>query len=378
MPEKPNIAVVIDAMPAYAGAERVLASALELYPDAPIYTSVYAPSAFIGTSIANHKIHTSWIQRVPGGLVHYRKFLPLLPMAFEQFDLSAYDLVLSFSYAVAHGVICRPDQLHISYTFTPLRYAWQNSHEYFQHRLVSLIAKPILHSFRTWDHNAASRVDQFAAISKWTADCIRRAYQRESKVIYPPVEVERFRPLDPRGDYFVALSRLVQHKRMDLIVDAFSRLGLPLIVIGVGPERKRLEARAAGNVKFLGWQSDEVVAEILNRARALVHAAAEDFGLVLVEAQAAGCPVIAFGRGAARETILEGKTGLLFSEPTLDSLIQAVECFIEDERIFNRNDILENASRFGKKRFQCEFAQMIEREWYGFAGSVASMKSLIA
>ncbi len=367
MPENPRIAVVIDAMPAYAGAERLLASVLELYPGAPIYTSVYEPSAFMHTPIAQHEVHTSWIQHVPGGPVHYRKFLPLLPVTFERFDLSGYDLVLSFSYAVAHGVLCRPDQLHISYTFTPLRYAWQNAGEYFQHGLSSLIAKPVLHFFRTWDRNAASRVDHFAAISKWTADCVRRAYRREAEVIYPPVEIDRFEPLDPRCDYFVAFSRLVEHKRMDLTVDAFSKLNLPLIVIGTGPERKKLEARAAANVKFLGWQSDSAVAGILGRARALVHAAEEDFGLVMVEAQAAGCPVIAFGRGAAREAVIEGKTGLLFSESNVDSVIRAIRCFIEDERTFHRNDILENASRFCRERFQREFARMVEREWRGFA-----------
>jgi glycosyltransferase involved in cell wall biosynthesis len=369
MPEKPHIAMVIDAMPAYAGAERVLASALELYPDASVYTSVYNPSAFIGTPIAKHTVHTSWIQHVPGGLVHYRKFLPLLPATFEQFDLSDYDLVLSFSYAVAHGVLCRPDQLHVSYTFTPLRYAWQNADEYFRHGLSSLIAKPILHLFRIWDRNAASRVDHFAAISQWTADCLRRAYGREAEVIYPPVAVERFKPSGRRENYFVALSRLVKHKRMDLIVDAFSRLGLPLIMIGAGPERKRLEARAKANIKFLGWQSDETVAGILGRARALVHAAEEDFGLVMVEAQAAGCPVIAFEHSAARETVLEGKTGLLFSEPTVDSLIRTIQCFIEKEKDFKTNDILENASRFCKERFQQQFAGMIEREWRKFVGS---------
>ena len=369
MPEKPNVAVVIDALPAYAGAERVLASVLELYPDSPIYTSIYKPSAFVGTPIEHHKVHTSWIQHMPGGLVHYRKFLPLLPVTFEQFDLSDFDLVLSFSYAVAHGVLCRPDQLHISYTFAPLRYAWQNSREYFQRGLMSLIAKPILHSFRIWDQNAASHVDHFAAISRWTADCIRRAYRREAEVIYPPVEIERFKPLDPRRDYFVAFSRLVGHKRMDLIIDAFSKLRLPLVVIGAGPERRKLEARAADNIKFLGWKNDSAVAEILGRARALVHAAEEDFGLVMVEAQAAGCPVIAFGRGAARETVLEGKTGVLFSEPTVDSLIQAVQCFIEDEKTFMQNDILENAGRFCKERFQNQFAGMVEREWRDFTCS---------
>lgn len=369
MPDKPNIAMVIDAMPSYAGAEHVLAAALEVYPDAPVYTLVHQPSAFASTPLAGHKVYTSWIQRVPGGRAHYRKYLPLLPFTIEQFDLGAYDLILSFSYAVAHGVLCRPDQLHLSYTFAPLRYAWQNSREYFQRGPLSPFAQLALHAFRIWDQEAASRVDHFAAISSWTASCIRRAYRREAEVIYPPVEVDRFRPLSPRGDYFVAFSRLVGHKRLELIIDAFSRLGLPLVVLGSGPERRRLQARASANIEFLGWRDDNAVAGILGRARALVHAAEEDFGLVMVEAQAAGCPVIAFAGGAAPEIIVEGRTGLLFFESTVDSLIEAVQCFTRQEKTFEQSEILENARRFCKDRFQEQLAQMIDREWGDFVCS---------
>ena len=241
-PDTPKIAVVFDALAAYSGAERVLEAVLELYPAAPVFSLVYNPPAFTGTSIANHKVYTSCIQHLPGSLIYYRNYLPLLPLAIEQFDLRGYDIVLSFSYAVAHGVLCRPDQLHISYTFAPLRYAWQNSHEYFQHGILSPLSRLILHYLRLWDKNASSRVDHFVAISHWTAACIWRAYRRESEVIYPPLETERFKPLSPRGDYFVAFSRLVRHKRLEIIVEAFSRLGLPLVVIGDGPDRKKLEA----------------------------------------------------------------------------------------------------------------------------------------
>ncbi len=288
-------------MPEYAGAERVLDTVLELYPNAPIFTLVYNPDAFVGTFIAKHPVHTSWLQQMPGGRVHYRKYLPLLPLTFQLFDLHEYDIVLSFSYAVAHGVATRPDQLHISYTFAPLRYAWQNANDYYQHGWIAPAAKLILHYFRAWDRSAAAHVTHFVAISEWTAECIRRAYGREAEVIYPPIEVERFQPKEPRERYYVALSRLVSHKRLDLIVRAFTRLGLPLVVIGEGPERKRLEGQAGPNVRLVGRQSDQAVIDWLGRARALVHAAEEDFGLVLVEAQAAGCPVIALERGAARE-----------------------------------------------------------------------------
>lgn len=361
--------MVIDALPAYGGAEHVLSAVLERYPDAPVYALVHNPAAFTQTPIAGHAVHTSWIQHLPGGRIHYRKLLPLLPFTVEQFDLRDYDLVLSFSYAVAHGVLCRPDQLHISYTFTPLRYAWQNAHEYFQHGLLSGPARLILHYLRMWDQNAAARLDHIAAISKWTAAIVRRAYRREAEVIYPPVEIERFKPLHPRGNSYVAFSRLVRHKRLELIVEAFSKLGLPLTLIGVGPERRNLEAHAASNIKFVGWQSDEQVADHLGRARALVHAAEEDFGLVMVEAQAAGCPVIALGRGAAREVVQDGRTGFLFADPCVDSLMEAVERFERQADSIQEADLLENAARFGKQRFQDQFVRMVEREWKTFVCS---------
>ncbi len=366
MRESPKIAVVVDSLTVHTGAERVLAAVLELYPEAAIYTLVYKPEVFAHTTIAQHPVHTSWVQRLPGGVSHYRDYLALLPLAIESFDLRGYDIVLSLSYAVAHGVLCRPEQLHISYTCAPLRYAWQSVHEYFQRGPLVPLSKLVLHYVRLWDWSAAARVDHFAAISHWTAACIRRAYRREAEVIYPPVEVERFRPLAPRDDYYLAFSRLVRHKRLELVVRAFSRLGLPLMVMGEGPERKRLEALAAPNVRFLGWQSDESAAEVVGRARALVHAAEEDFGLVMAEAQAAGCPVIAYGRGAALEIVLDGKTGFLFPNPTVDSLIETVQHFEKERDFLKQRDAVRNVRRFGKERFQQQFADMVERQWERF------------
>ncbi len=366
MAESPKIAVVIDALSTYSGAERVLAAVLELYPAAPIHTLVYQPEPFVDTLIAKREIRTSWIQRLPGAMAHYRDYLPLLPLAVEKFDLRGYDIVLSFSYAVAHGVLCGPDQLHISYTFAPLRYAWQSAHEYFQEGLLSPAAAVILHYLRLWDRNTAARVDHFAAISKWTAACVWRAYRRDAEVIYPPVEIERFQPLKPRADYYVAFSRLVRHKRLEMTVQAFSKLGLPLLVIGDGPERKKLERLAAPNVRLLGRRSNEAAAELVGRARGLVHAAEEDFGLVMAEAQAAGCPVIAYGRGAAGEIIREGRTGLLFHEATVKSLMEAVECFEEKAQSFSSDEASQNAERFSKGRFQRAFAEMVERQWQNF------------
>jgi glycosyltransferase involved in cell wall biosynthesis len=361
-----KIAVVFDALAVYSGAERVLDAVLELFPDAPIYTLVHNSAALAHTSIARHKVHTSWIQKMPGSAAYYRGYLPLMPLTIEQFDLRGYDIVLSFSYAVAHGVLCRPDQLHISYTFTPLRYAWQNSHEYFQQGLLSPLSNLILHYFRLWDKNAASHVDHFIAISNWTSVCIWRAYQREAEIIYPPVEVARFKPVSQRGEYYLAFSRLVRHKRLEIIVEAFSKLGLPLVVIGEGPERKRLEALAAPNVKLLGWQSDQASAELLGHARALVHVAQEDFGLVMAEAQAAGCPVIAYGGGSAPEIIIDGKTGLLFREQTVDALTAAVQRFELASKSFKPTAAVKNAQRFSRSRFQKQFVKMVEEQWTNF------------
>jgi glycosyltransferase involved in cell wall biosynthesis len=361
MPEMPRVALVIDALASFTGAERVLATVLELYPDAPIFTLAYDPSALEGRPISARRIHTSWIQRLPWGASLYRNYLPLLPMAVESFDLRGYEIVLSFSYAVAHGVVCRPDQLHVSYTFAPLRYAWQSAHEYFRGGLVGAASGLIMHYLRLWDFSAAARVDHFAAISRWTAQCVQRAYRRPAEVIYPPVETGRFHPAKQRGEYYVAFSRLVRHKRLELVVQAFSRLGLPLVIIGAGPERRRLGAMAGQNTKFVGWQTDEAAAEILGKAKALVHAAQEDFGLVMAEAQAAGCPVIGYAGGAAREIMVNGETGLLFHEQTADSIAETVRSFAKHSSDFRPEKIVQNARRFGKQRFREEFVRMVQR-----------------
>ncbi|HEX8991548.1 MAG TPA: glycosyltransferase [Anaerolineales bacterium] len=357
----PRVALVIDALATFTGAERVLAAVLELYPDAPIFTLAYDPAGFEGRPIASHRVHTSWIQRLPRGASLYRNYLPLLPMAVESLDLRGYDVVISLSYAVAHGVLCRPDQLHLTYTFAPLRYAWQSAHEYFQRGLVGAASTLIMHYLRLWDFSAAARVDHFAAISRWTADCVQRAYRRSADVIYPPVETGRFHPGPQREEYYVAFSRLVRHKRLELVVQAFSRLGLPLVVVGAGPERRRLEAMAGANVRLVGWQTDEAAAEILGKAKALVHAAEEDFGLVMAEAQAAGCPVIGYARGAAREIMVEGETGLLFHEQSADAIAEAVLDFASRSSEFRPEQIVHNAQRFDKEKFKEEFLRMADR-----------------
>jgi glycosyltransferase involved in cell wall biosynthesis len=375
MADRPSVAVVIDTLASFTGAERLLACVLEIYPDAPVYTLAYDERVFAGRPIAEHRVITSWIQRLPFGRTQYRNYLPLLPLAVESLDLRGHDVVLSFSYAVAHGVLCRPDQLHVSYTLAPLRYAWQSSHEFFQHGPVGFISSLIMHYMRIWDVGAAARIDHMAAISRWTAECVRRAYGREAEVIYPPVDVERFSNSPKRGGTYVAFARLVRHKRLELVVEAFSQLGLPLIVMGEGPERRRLEVLAAPNVQLVGWQSDEAVANLLGSARALVHAAEEDFGLVMAEAQAAGCPVIGYAGGAAREIMLEGETGILFAQQSVKSILEAVQHFESELERYSPEKAISNARRFSKARFQKQFKEMVEREWRAFEARRATRNS---
>jgi glycosyltransferase involved in cell wall biosynthesis len=352
-----NIALVVDALPGLGGAEKVLMAALELFPDAPVYTLLYNQAAFACSPLASRRVVCSFIERLPLARTQYRKYLPLMPLAMRGFDLSTYETVLSFSYAVAHGVNVTDGQRLLSYTYTPMRYAWSNLGLDGKTRRPSPLLEWAFSRFRTWDMAAASRVARFAAVSQTISDWIRRAYRRGSRVIYPPVEVERFSPAEDRGNYFVTIARLVAHKRIDLLVEAFNRTGLPLVIVGDGPERPDLERRAAANIHFLGFQPDSVIAALLSRARAYVCPGEEDFGIAMVEAQAAGCPVIAYGAGGAREIVLENRTGKFFADPTPESLADAVESF--DPRCYASLDCVSNSRRFNKNQFLSELGDFV-------------------
>lgn len=365
------VAFVHDWLTAYAGAEKVLEAALELYPTAPIYTLVYQQESFKGTRIAEHPVHTSFIERLPKGREKYRAYLPLMPLAVEQFDLSGYDVVISSSYAVAKGVLTRADQLHISYVHTPIRYAWDLQFQYLKQAgiergLKSAIARAILHYIRLWDVASSNRVDVFVANSHYVAQRIWKMYRREAQVIYPPVDVDRFTPKGQREDFYLTLSRFVPYKKIDLIVEAFTQLGLPLVVIGDGPDFNKVKRIAGPNVQLLGYQPDIVVKDYMERCKAFVFAADEDFGITPVEAQAAGAPVIAYGRGGVTETVLHGETGLFFQEQTVESLLATVRAFESGEYQFDPERLRQNAERFSKKRFQQEFSELVEREWAKF------------
>ena len=368
---KLNLAMVVDALIVSGGAERVLEASLEVFPHAPIYSLVYLPAVFTESLISQKEIYTSFIDRLPFAHTNYRNYIFLLPLAIEQFDLRRYDILLSFNYAVAHGILTRPDQLHISYTHTPMRQAW---HQYFQFLedarlktgIRSIFARYILHYVRQWDFSASARVDHYLAASRWVARGIWRAYRREAEILYPPVDIDKIKPSDEREDYFITISRQESHKKVSMVVEAFTQLGLPLVVIGKGREEERVSKQAGGNIRILGWQPDHIVQKYLSKARAYVMAGEEDFSIAAVEAQAAGTPVIAFGGGGVCETVIEGITGMFYDQQNAESLIGAVLNFIEVEKKFKPENLLHNAALYSKERFQRELDLIVRREWEKF------------
>lgn len=365
-------AIVHDWLVVYAGAERVLEQMLQVLPDADLFSLIdFLPDAersFIG----GRRARTSFLQRLPGVRSHYRRYLPLMPLAIEQFDLSGYDLVISSSYAVAKGVLTGPDQLHLCMCYSPMRYAWDLQHQYLResgldHGLRTIFARQLLHRVRNWDARTGNGVDGFIAISQFVARRIRKVYRRDSTVIYPPVDVDTFTPGPPRESFYLTASRLVPYKRVDVVVDAFAGLAdRTLIVIGDGPEMNRIRKRAPANVRFLGHQPLPVLREHMQRARAFIFAAEEDFGIVPLEAQATGSPVIAFGRGGVLETLRgpDGAeaTGVFFDQQNAESVRRAVAAFELQERRFTPEACRENALRFAPGRFRSEFDRYVREQ----------------
>ncbi|MCA9731713.1 MAG: glycosyltransferase [Deferribacteres bacterium] len=362
-----KIALVHDWLTGMRGGEQVLLEFCRLFPSADIFTLIHVPGK-LHPEIEKHRITTSFLQKIPGIRSHYRKFLPLFPVAMENFDLTGYDLVLSTSHCVAKGIITRPDALHVSYIHSPMRYIWDLHFTYFPAQKGNVLARAAYRFFanflRMWDVASSSRVDFFVANSSFVARRIRKFYHRESAILNPPVNVDHFATTDEVADYYVVFSSLVPYKRVDLAVDAFAELGLPLKVIGTGPELANLQKRASANVEFLGWQSDAEVARLLSQAKALVFPGLEDFGIIPVEANACGTPVIAFGRGGVQDSIspldvekqVEQPTGLFFYEQSVESLVQAIRSFEENEIFFNdRPAIRRHTFRFQNSLFRQRF-----------------------
>ena len=370
-----RVAIVHEWLGPFAGSEQVVAAMLEVFPHADLFATIHDPDEMRGTPLERTPVRTSFIQSLPGATKRYRSYLPLMPLAVEQFDLRPYDLVLSSSHAVAKGVLTGADQLHVSYVYTPVRYAWDLYLDYLEtggasRGIKSLPARLVLHYLRLWDYAAAARADVILADSAYVARRIGKIYRRSARVVYPPVEVERYQADVPREEFYVALSRFVPYKRMGLIVEAFTRIGKPLIVIGDGPELEKVRRTAGANVELLGYQSDGVKADYLQRARAFVFAAEEDFGISVVEAQAAGCPVIVYGKGGARETVVgwpaPDATGVFFEAQTSEALEAAIRLYEDHEGEFLPETCRRNAERFTRERFASEFESTVNELWESF------------
>ncbi len=344
-----KIALVHDWLTNMGGAEQCVLNFMDVYPEAPIYTSMFVKDN-VDERFSAKKVVTTFLQRfVKKG---HQKLFPLMPMAFERLDLTEFDVVLSSTSCCAKGVVTGPNCEHFCYCYTPIRYVWARSFEYMQGmgKIKKFFCSILMHYMKLWDFSAAQRVDHFIAISTEVQHRIKKYYNRDSVIIFPPVRCSLFSMSDTDGDYFLVVSRLVYYKRFDLAVKACSKLGKKLIVIGDGPERKNLEAMAGPTVQFLGRQPDEVVQKHMAECKALLFPGEEDFGIVPVEAEACGRPVIAYGKGGALDTVIPEKTGVLFYEQTEDSLAEAIQKF--ETMTFNKEEIRNHALKFDEPEFR--------------------------
>lgn len=362
-------AIICDWLVAVGGAEKVIAQLIQCYPDADLFAVVDFVQPGQREFLQNKSIKTTFIQKLPFAKTRYRNYLPLMPFAIEQLDVSNYDLIISSSHAVAKGILTGPDQLHISYVHSPMRYAWDLQHQYLRQtgldqKFSGIFARYFLHRMRLWDLRSSQGVDHFIANSNFIARRIEKTYRRESHVIYPPIEISRFTPGTHKEDFYLAASRLVPYKRIDLIVESFNQLpDKKLIVIGDGPEFEKIKSKAGPNVSMTGYQSDEFLISHLQRAKAFIFAAEEDFGLMPLEAQACGTPVIAFGKGGALETVRdlnhEKPTGIFFPEQSIPSICAAVKKFEANPELYTTENCVENASRFSPATFRQRFKDFV-------------------
>lgn len=345
------------------GGEKVVEELCNIFPNADIFTLVLDPSD-ISPQLSSRKVYTSFINRLPFSKRWYKYFLPLMPISLEQFDLRGYDLVISSESGPAKGVLTSPDTLHVCYCHTPMRYVWDMYHGYMSNfgLIKKIIMAPLIHYIRIWDRLSADRVDYFVANSANVSRRIAKHYRREAEVVYPPVATDDFFISDRHEDFYLVVGQLVGYKRVDLAVKAFTRSGKRLVIIGDGEEMRNLRAIAGRNVDFLGRQPLEVLRDHYSRCKALVFPGEEDFGIVPVEAMASGRPVIAYGKGGALETVVEGKTGIFFHEQTEKALMDAVARFEGMLGQFQPEEIRAHAINFGQTRFQSEILKVIQTQ----------------
>ena len=370
--------LVADWLVTYAGAERVISSIMSAVNCQKLFSVVDFVSDSDRNKLGNLKAETTFVQKLPKAKTKYQKYLPLMPLAVEQLDVSNADVVISSSHAVAKGVLTGPDQLHISYVHSPMRYAWDLQHQYLRDTgldkgFKGLITKWLLHKLRLWDYRTASGVDHFVANSHFIARRIKKVYGRESTVIYPPVSVDDFSFVEEKEDFYFTASRMVPYKKMDMIVEAFTKMpDKKLVVIGDGGESDKIKAIAKGhkNIHLLGYQPFDILKSHMERAKAFVFAAEEDFGITPVEAQACGTPVIAFGKGGVLETVrplgVDNPTGLFYQVQSPAALCEAIDKFESESHLISPHDCRKNADRFSEQRFIDEFSSFVSAKWDEF------------
>lgn len=363
-----RVAIVHDWLVDFGGAERVLARLLKMHTGADLFTLFDFMEHKNREFLSETKIKTSFLQKIPFCRKFYRKLLPLMPIAIEQFDLSDYDLVISSSHAVAKGIIVHPHQRHICLCYSPIRYAWDMQFEYFRaghgkSMITQMLMRYFLHKIRIWDARTAHGVDQFVAISQYIRARIRKVYGRDAEVIYPPVDTKMFDICKEKEEFYLCASRLVPYKNIPLIIETFRELPTKrLVVIGDGPDLKKCKKMATSNITVMGFQSAEILTEHMQKAKAFIYAACEDFGIVVVEAQASGTPVIAYGRGASRETLIftgEQRSGVLFDELSTNSLKEAIVHFEENSHLFAPEHCRASSIRFTEEIFDKNWMHMI-------------------
>lgn len=367
-----KVAVVCDWLVTYAGAEKVLEQILHIFPEADLFAVVDFIPESKRDFILNKPVTTTFIQKLPKAKEKYRNYLPFMPIAIEQLDVSDYDLIISSSHCVAKGILTGPDQVHISYVHSPIRYAWDLQHQYLReagltYGMKSKIARMIMHYMRIWDTRTSNGVDYFLANSNFIARRIWKCYRRKADVIYPPVDIEKFTFSREKEDFYLTASRMVPYKKMDLIVEAFSQMpDKKLIVIGKGPDFEKIKKLAGPNVTLMGYQPDAVLKDFMRRAKAFVFAAEEDFGITPVEAQACGTPVIAFGKGGSLETVRgygvkENPTGIFFYEQKIPAVKKAIEEFESISDRISTEGCRKHAERFSISAFRTKFSTYVER-----------------
>lgn len=358
-----RVAIVHDWLVNYAGADRVVEQMHELFPDAPIYTLVYDPKAF-PEQFRQFDIRTTYIQKIPFAAKLYKNLLPLMPGAFERLDMSEYDIVISSCTCCSKGIITRPDALHICYCNTPTRYVWNFYPEYMRNAgfFKRLLIPGMIHKIRMWDYLAAQRVDYFIGNSTEVVRRIQKYYRRDAVVIHPAVHMNTEPLADHPEDYYLMVGRFAYYKRFDLGIQACKRLGKRLIVVGGGDEEKKLRSMQGDGIEFKGVLSDAEIRELYLHAKALIFPGEEDFGIIPVEAQSAGCPVLAYGRGGALDTVLNGKTGRFFDDQSVDAVCACIECFEKEHVSYTRAQIREHAMQFSEERFRQKLFEFVKEK----------------